>query len=172
MNRSIRSSTRGRVMAYLALAPLALFTALPGSASAAGFHFLPEGLPALHTQLRRHEVHALTFHPAPAPGHIHVSMNNHGHFTVIYAASEQPQLIALAQANGARYQVIVAKPKAATKAVHHKLRYIAGGILVLVIVAVLLVLLMGRRRALLQGTEGSSGEGADEPPSVSPPASG
>ncbi len=147
----------------IALLAVLLTLALAATASAAtAIHFQSEGLQALKAQLNHREVHALTFHPAPAPGHIHVSMNDGRHFTVVYSATEQPQLVVLARANGARYAVAVAKPKAATKPVHHTLRYIAGGILVLVIIVVAAVLLVDRRRKL-------SEEAAETPPTQSQP---
>jgi hypothetical protein len=141
-------STRALRAAALLGAALALALAVTASAGATAIHFVPEGLPALKAQLHHHEVHAVTFHPTPAPGHIHVSMNDARHFTVIYAESEQAQLVALAHANGARYTVAVAKPKAAKKAAHHTLRYIAGGIVIVVILVVAAVLLVDRRRKL------------------------
>jgi hypothetical protein len=140
----------------IALLSALLTLAFAASASAAtAIHFQPEGLPALKAQLHHHEVHALTFHPAPAPGHIHVSMNDKRHFTVVYSVSEQPQLVVLAHANGARYTVAVAKPKAAAKA-HHTLRYIAGGIVIVVILVVAAVLLVDRRRKLNEGASGTT----------------
>jgi len=156
MNRPMRVP---RIALLAALLTLAL-AASAGAATA--IHFQPEGLPALKTQLHHHEVHALTFHPTPAPGHIHVSMNDGRHFTVLYIATEQPQLVVLARANGARYAVAVAKPKAAAKPVHHTLRYVAGGILVLVIIVVAAVLLVDRRRKLSEGA-------AETPPTQSQP---
>ena len=129
-------------------AVLAVALASATSASAATvIHFQSESLPAFEAQLHKHEVHAVTFHPTPAPGHIHVSMNDGSHFTVVYAAGEQAHLVALATANGARYTVATVKPKAA-KSTHHTLRYIAGGIVIVVIVVVVTVLLVDRRRKL------------------------
>jgi hypothetical protein len=148
-NRSTRVLRIALLSALLTLA----FAASASAASAT--HFQPEGLPALKAQLHHHEVHALTFHPAPAPGHIHVSMNDGRHFTVIYLATEQPQLVVLAHASGARYAVAVAKPKAAAKA-HHTLRYIAGGIVIVVILVVAGVLLVDRRRKLNEGASGTA----------------
>src|SRR5580698_2656187 len=153
MNRSMTRVPR------IALLGALLTLALIATASAAtAIHFQPEGLPALKAQMHHHEVHALTFHPAPAPGHIHVSMNDGRHFTVTYLAAEQSQLVVLARASGARYTVAVAKPKAAAKA-HHTLRYIAGGIVVVVILVVAAVLLVDRRRKLNEG----GGQGTPAP---------
>lgn len=127
---------------------LAFALAAATSASAATvIHFQSESLPAFEAQLHKHEVHAVTFHPTPAPGHIHVSMNDGSHFTVVYGADEQAHLVALVTANGARYTVATVKPKAA-KSTHHTLRYIVGGIAIVVIVVVVTVLLVDRRRKL------------------------
>jgi hypothetical protein len=126
-----------------------LAIAVAASASAATvIHFERESLPALTVQLSHHEVHALTFHPTPEPGHVHVSMNNGHHYTVVYnGTGEQEHLIVLANANGARYAIAVSKAKPA-KATHHTLRYIAAGILIVVIIVVASVLLVDRRRKL------------------------
>jgi hypothetical protein len=133
----------------IALLSAVLTVALVAGASATTvIHFQSESLPALEAQLGKHEVHAVTFHPTPAPGHIHVSMNDGRHYTVLYTTSEQAQLVALARANGARYALATVKPKAAAKGVHHTLRYIAGGIVIVVIIVVAAVLLVDRRRKL------------------------
>ena len=116
-------------------------------------HFQRESVPALTAQLHHREVHVLSFHPTPAPGHVHVSMNDGRHFTATYAASEQAQLVTLARADGTRVTVAKVKPKAAT-AVHHTLRYVAGGILIVVILVVAAVLLLDRRRKLGEEYEG------------------
>jgi hypothetical protein len=140
-----------------------LCVAVTASALAAtAIHFQRESLPALEKQLHGHEVHALVFHPTPAPGHIHASLNSGAHMSIVYAASEQAHLVAVAQAEGAR--VTVAKSTATKKTVHHKLRYIAGGILVAVIVVVAVVLLVDRRRKLRETADGGGG-GAPAPSS-------
>jgi hypothetical protein len=138
-----------RIVLLSAVLAVALATATSASAATV-IHFQSESLPAFEAQLHKHEVHAVTFHPTPAPGHIHVSMNDGRHYTVVYAASEQAQLVTLAHANGARYTVATVKPKAA-KSTHHTLRYIAGGIVIVVIVVVVTVLLVDRRRKLNDG---------------------
>ncbi len=154
MNRPMRALRISLLGATLTLA-------LAASASAATvIHFQPESASALTVQLHHHEVHALTFHPTPAPGHVHVSLNDGRHMTVVYPTSEEAQFVALARADGTPVAVAVAKPKAAAKSVHHTLRYVAGGILVLVIVVVAAVLLVDRRRKL-------SEEAVDAPPTQS-----
>jgi hypothetical protein len=159
MNRSIRRPSAP--LALLCTALLALLVAAP--AIAAGVHFERESLASYEAQLRKGEVHALTFHPASggSAGHLHISLNNGEHMTVTYAASEQPKLVAQARAAGARVKVAVATAKKAAP-VKHKLRYIAGGILIVAIVVVLIVLLIGRRRAVAAegGPQEPSGESA------------
>jgi hypothetical protein len=140
--------------------------AMPVSALGASvIHFQPESLPALKVQLAHHEVHALTFHPASATGHIHVSLNGGRHMTVIYPVSEQAALLALARADATPAALASPKPKAATPA-HHKLRYIAAGILVLVVIVVAAVLLIDRRRR--QGAGAGDGVAESAPADASP----
>jgi hypothetical protein len=136
--------------------------------AASVIHFQPEGLPALKAQLGHHEVHALTFHPGTSTGHIHVSMNDGRHMTVPYATSEQAQLVALAGTDGTPVAIAVAKPKAKAP-VHHKLRYIAAGILVAVIVVIAAVLLVDRRRKLGEAGGGPAAESAPLPSSPGDP---
>jgi hypothetical protein len=160
VNGSTRN-TRGAIV----LLVVALMLAMTATASAATvIHFQPESTSALTVQLHHHEVHALTFHPTPAPGHVHVSMSDGRHFTVVYPASEEAKFVALARTDGTPVTVAVAKPKAAAKPAHHTLRYVAAGILVLVIIVVAAVLLVDRRRKLNE--EG----GGTPPPTQSQPS--
>ena len=152
-----------RVIRIALLSAVLAITVVAGASAATVIHFQPESLPALEAQLHKHEVHAVTFHPTPAPGHIHVSMNDGRHFTVVYAAGEQAQLIALGTADGARYAVATVKPKAA-KPVHHTLRYIAAGILIVVIIVVAGVLLVDRRRKLNEEDPGTTPAPRDSTP--------
>ncbi len=157
----MRSTRAVRIALLGAILSLALAVA-SGASAATVIHFQAESLPALKAQLGRHEVHALTFHPTPAPGHVHVSMNDGRHFTVVYSAGEQAQLIALGTADGARYALATVKAKPA--ATHHTLRYIAAGILIVVIVVVASVLLVDRRRKLNEEAGAGGGTSAGETP--------
>ena len=161
--------TSKKLSASAAAMCLALILSAPvTSLAASALHFERETLTVYEGQLRRHEVHAASFHPGTgtSSGHLHISLNDGRHMTVAYVASEQARLISQAQAGGTHVTVAVLKHKAA-KPAKHKLRYIAGGILVLVIVVVLIVLLIGRRRDLApeQGDERPS-----EPTSTAPGA--
>jgi hypothetical protein len=136
-----------------------IFASASASLAAAAVHFEKETLQAYEGQLRHHEIHAVTFHPGTPTGHLHISLNNGGHMTVAYVPSQQGKLVAQAQAANARVKIATSTAKK-TAAVHHKLRYIAGGILIAVIVVVLVVLLIGRRRAVAGEGPPPSGESA------------
>jgi hypothetical protein len=146
MNRSSRSPIAALAAVCIAL----LATALAVPAGAATVHFEKETLKAYEGQLHKGEVHAVTFHSGSPSGHLHISLDNGGHMTVEYPAAEQAKLVAAAEAANTRVKVATVKAKK-TAAVKHKLRYIAGGLLILVILVVLVVLLIGRRRALAEG---------------------
>jgi hypothetical protein len=158
----VLSAIRTPRIAFLA-AVLTMAIGASAGAATTVIHFQPESVAALKVQLGHHEVHALTIHPDPAPGHVHISLNNGQHFTVVYNAAEQTQLVALARADGTPVAVSVTKTKTAAKPAH-TLRYVAGGILVLVIVVVAAVLLVDRRRKL-------SEEGGEAPPPAQSPPS-
>jgi hypothetical protein len=135
---------------------------------ATAIHFEPETVAALEGQLHHAQVHAISVHQDAGTGHIHVSLNDGRHFTVAYASSEEAHLLAIAHADGTPVAIAKAKPKKATKAAHHKLRYIAAGILVIVIIVVAAVLLIDRRRKLGEGggdeeSDGAASEGAAAP---------
>jgi hypothetical protein len=156
MSNQIRRLT---LTAACAASFLLSFAAPPALAT----HFQPESYAELLAQLRHREVVALVLHPQGYKAH--ASLSNGGHVTVAYTPAQVPALRTAAGAGGASFAIATAraKPKAA---VHHKLRYIAGGVLIVVIVVVLVVLLLGRRRALEE--EGRSG--GDEAASAPPPA--
>ncbi len=138
------------------------------SASALGatvIHFEPETVAALEGQLHHAQVHAISVHPAAGTGHIHVSLNDGRHMTVAYATSEEAHLLAIARADGTPVVIAKAKAKKATKAAHHKLRYVAAGILVIVIIVVAAVLLIDRRRKLGETGEDEASEGPSVPSS-------
>jgi hypothetical protein len=125
-------------------------------------HFQRESYQQLLAQLRNREVHAVVLHPTGYKAH--VSLDDGGHMTVTYAPAQEPRLAELVRASGSSFAVATSTHKVAP--VHHKLRYIAGGLLIVVILVVLVVLLIGRRREL----EEDGPPHADEAPSAAPPA--
>ena len=109
MNRSMKRSAGFPAMACLAL----ILSVTAVSAGAAAIHFEKETLRAYEGQLHKGEVHAVTFHPGTGTGHMHVSLNNGGHMTVEYPASQQAKLVAAAQAANTPVKVATVKAKKA-----------------------------------------------------------
>jgi 4-amino-4-deoxy-L-arabinose transferase-like glycosyltransferase len=160
MNTSSRRIKRALTSVCAALA-VAIVVAPWALAAAPIFHFQRESMSAYRHQLAAGEIHAATFNKVPHS--LHLSLNNHQHMLVVYPPKQYKAVVAELEAKGV--PVAVKHVKAAAKPTHHKLRYIAGGVLVLVILIVLGVLLVGRRRALLEESEKQAGEGASEPSS-------
>lgn len=148
MTHPTRTSPLRALCAALALLVLAGTTAAPAPASTA-VHFQPESYAALLVQVHKGEVHAVVLHPSGPKAH--VVLADGAHFTVTYPVSESTKLGAEVRAHGGTFAISTVKHKSGT--VHHKLRYIAGGILIVVILVVLAVLLVGRRRAIAEDEE-------------------
>jgi ATP-dependent Zn protease len=81
---------------------------------------------------------------------LRVTLKDGTHVLARYPRKQEPQTVARLQAAGVAVSVLgnaaAEKEAKAPKPVHHKLRYIAGGILIAVIVIVGLVLLVNSRR--------------------------
>ncbi len=159
-----------RLVASLAVGVVALAPALP-VASAVGattvIHYKHESYEVFQRQLAAGQIRAVTFNKKPHS--VRVTLKDGSHVLAIYPSHNEPQIAAQLSAKGVT--VAVLKPKVKAKpAVHHTLRYIAGGILVIVILAILAVLLIGRRRNMTQTPEGGAGQ-AGEASSAPPQAS-
>ena len=147
VSRPIRSACRVAVLGMI----LALLMA--ASATAAVL-FVHESYGAFEKQLAAHQIHAATFNKKAHT--LHLSMNDGRHLLISYPSHNELQIAAALEAKGVPVTV-EKKAKKATPAVHHTLRYVAGGILVLVIIVVAAVLLVDRRRKLGE-------EGGETPP--------
>ena len=142
-------SPTARKLALLALGScLALGLLTPvASAAEAKVKYEHESQAAYEKQLAAGQVQAATFNKRVRT--IHVTLKDGRHMLVGYPPHQQPRFAAQLQAK--HVPVTVLKPAEAIKEaskipVHHKLRYIAGGILVAVIVIVAAVVLIDRRR--------------------------
>jgi hypothetical protein len=83
---------------------------------------------------------------------IRITLKSGEHVKARYQAHEEPKVVAALKAKGVPVRILTpaeAKAEASKSPVHHKLRYIAGGILIAVIVIVGAVLLWDRRRKRL-----------------------
>jgi hypothetical protein len=159
MSRPRRESLSiGRAVASCLLA-LCLLAA--GAAARAGaqevVHYQHESFPAFEGQLNAGQIETATFNKKAH--RLHMRLKDGRHVLVSYPSHEEPQLAARLEARGVI--VHVQKTKKATKPVHHKLRYIAGGILIVVIIVVAVVLLIDRRRKLGETGGGVRGGGAE-----------
>jgi ATP-dependent Zn protease len=139
MKRSIGRAAAALAACLLALAPLAIGAV---QAAAATIHYQHESYEEFQRQMAAGQIGAVTFNKKPHS--VHVTLKDGRHVLAIYPSHDEPQLAAQLSARGV--PVAVEKSKAKAKPVHHTLRYIAGGILVVVILAILAVLLIGRRR--------------------------
>jgi hypothetical protein len=142
------ASTRAlKKLAPLLLALVLACASVPAGALAEeAVHYTKEGMAEYEKQLSGGEVAAATFNKKIRS--LHLTLKDGRHMLVKYAAHEEPKLAAQLQAK--RVPVTVLKPaeadKEAKKPVHHKLRYIAGGVVIAIIVIVAIVLLVDRRR--------------------------
>jgi 4-amino-4-deoxy-L-arabinose transferase-like glycosyltransferase len=161
MNRTIRLAV-GSLACVLALAPLT-----QAVEAATVIHYQHESYQTFQGQLAHGEIHTATFNKKPHS--VHVLLNDGRHVLAIYPSHDEPQIAAALSAKGV--SVSVEKHKSKTAPVHHTLRYIAGGILVVVILAILAVLLIGRRRNLAEGSR-ETAPGAGGETSAAPPPTG
>ena len=145
MNRSLIDRPSGaceRVLVAACLIAVLLVLAVPAGAASV-VHFKQESYAAFQRQLGAAQIHAATFNKKAHT--LHVTLADGHHFKAGYPSHDEAQIATALRAKGASVQVKRAKQ---AKAVKHTLRYVAGGIMVIVILAILTVLLIGRRRAL------------------------
>jgi hypothetical protein len=149
MTSTIKVSLTRKLILSLACAACALGCA---TAVAAGAEvvvvYQKESLSAYEQQLAKGEIASATFNKKIRS--LHLTLKNGQHVLTIYPPHEQPKYEAALQAKNIPVTVLkpAAADKEAAKPVHHKLRYIAGGVLVLVVIVVGGVLFMDRRRKL------------------------
>jgi hypothetical protein len=144
MNRSIRRL-------WSALAALCLTVALlsvPASAGAAeAIHYTTESIGAFEQQMSSGQIQTAVFNRKVRS--IRLMLKSGEHVLVHYTKGHAPALEATLKAKHvavSRLSEALANKELKAKPVHHKLRYIAGGILIAVVVVVGAVLLINRRR--------------------------
>jgi hypothetical protein len=147
MIRPTSSSITARIAAaVLCLACTSLLAA--AVAGAAGIIvYQKESLPTYEQQLAGGQVQAVTINKRIRT--LRVTLNSGLHVLVKYPPHHEPTYAAALQAKGVPTTVL--KPAEAIKElvkkpVHHKIRYIAGGILLVVVVIVGVVLYVDRKR--------------------------
>jgi hypothetical protein len=142
MNK-LRRGFAGAVAFSLALALL-----LPAGAGAAvTVTYTKESLPAFEGQLSHGQVEAVTFNKKVRS--LRVNLRNGEHVLVRYPKHQVPAVEAKLKAAHVHFTVLTtaeANKELKEKPKHHKLRYIAGGALLVVIVIVGVVLVARRHR--------------------------
>jgi ATP-dependent Zn protease len=165
MRRSVRRGLGALTACFVALAPVLPVANALGAVTV--IHYKHESYQEFQRQLAAGQIRAVTFNKKPHS--VRVTLKDGSHVLAVYPSHDEPRLAA--QLTGRGVTVAVLKPKVKAKpAVHHTLRYIAGGILVIVILAILAVLLIGRRRNLAQPPSGGAGQAGTGDPSSAPPA--
>jgi ATP-dependent Zn protease len=156
---SLTSRAIGLAGLCIALAILVI-TVPAGAATRAK---ITESYAAFQGQIKGGKVRRVTFNKKAHTAHITLTSGKHE--LVSYPSHDEPQLAASLKAKGATVKVLKAK-KTKKAAVHHKLRYIAGGVIVVLIVIVAVVLGLNRRRPRADEPAGS---GAGAPAAAPPP---
>jgi endonuclease/exonuclease/phosphatase (EEP) superfamily protein YafD len=126
--------------------PLAVAGAAEGSIS-----YTHESLQEYEKQLAANRIGEVTVNKRLRS--LRVRLKSGSHVLAQYAPHQEPNVVAALKAK--RVPVVVLKPAEAIrevpkKAAHHKIRYIAGGILIAVVIVVGAVLLIDRRRKSLR----------------------
>ena len=162
--RRMIKSTRTSALALVAVLSILMAAFAASAWAAATVHFTPESLSAAQAQIAGGKVQAATFNKKAHT--LHITLTDGRHVLASYPSHNEPQLAAALKAKGVA--VTIEKTKTKKKAVHHKLRYIAGGVLVVVILIIALVLGLNRRRP----QEREPGAGAPAAGTVPPAAGG
>jgi hypothetical protein len=129
---------------------LPALVALPLSSASAEITYQHESLQEYEKQLAGGQIAAVTINKKTRS--VHVTLKDGRYVLAKYPAKTEPTVIRALQAKHVPVNVLskAAADKEAKKHVHHKLRYIAGGIVIAVIVIVAIVLVVDRRRKALR----------------------
>jgi hypothetical protein len=132
-----------RALSRAAWLAVALFCLLLPAAALAAEH---ESVQAYEKQLAAHEIEKARINKRVR--HLDLTLKNGQTFVYVYPAHTEPAVAKQITDRHIPLEVLspAAAQKEAKKPVHHKLRYIAGGILLAIIVIVLIVLVVDRRR--------------------------
>ena len=150
MNRTIKASLCAKIsllLAALACAAVLSPAFAAAEATTTTVHFVKESQQDYERQLAAHEIKEAVFNKRIRS--LHLILKNGEHFIFIYPPKHEQATNEELTKAGIKVTFLTpteAKKEASSKPVHHKLRYIAGGILVVVVVVVAGVLLIDRKR--------------------------
>jgi hypothetical protein len=137
------------VLAVLAalLASASLLLSASAADAAAGVTYQPESYQQYEQQLAGGQIQSVTINKRIRS--LRVTLKNGSYVLAKYKPKEEKQVAAALAAKHVSVTVLLpaeAAKEVVKKPVHHKLRYIAGGILIVVIVVVAAVLVIDRKR--------------------------
>jgi ATP-dependent Zn protease len=137
------------VLAAVALMAPAIASAEEVAAPTATIHYTKETQQAYEHQLDSGEIEAATFNKRIRS--LHIKTKNGEYFLYHYPAHDEPKLASQLEHKGIAITVLKkteAEKEAKSGTVHHKLRYIAGGVLIVIIIIVVGVLFWDRKRKM------------------------
>jgi hypothetical protein len=135
-----------------------VISALAASGALAVAVKITESYPALQAQVKADQVRDAVFNKKAHT--VHIVLKSLTRENVLYPSHQYLALTAQLKAQGAKILLTHAKVK--KKSTHHKLRYIAGGIVVVAVIGIAGLLYVRRRRYMAEG--GGPGVGAGTPP--------
>jgi hypothetical protein len=147
MNRPPRAPSFIKIAASVACLACAYLVLITNAGAATSAKSQPESAAAYEQQLAAGQVQSATFNRKVRS--LHLTLKDGRHMLLKYGPKEGGNLTTQLKAKGVPVTVLshsqAVKESGATP-VHHKLRYIAGGIVIAVIVVVGAVLVINRRR--------------------------
>jgi hypothetical protein len=138
-----------RALAILCLACACLAPAVAASAAEPAVHYTKESFQAYEKQLAGGQISAVTINKFLRS--LRITLKDGRYVLATYPKHEEANTAAQLTAKHVPVTVLVpaaAQKEAKSKPVHHKLRYIAGAIVIVVILIVGAVLMIDRRRKL------------------------
>ena len=143
----LRWSLRGLLVGALA-AVCALALAAPlAQAAEPAIAYTKESIGSYEKQLAAGEIKEVTINKRLRS--LRTTLKNGEHVLAKYAKKQESKYAAALEAKGVPVKTLTptqAKAQAKSKPVHHKLRYIAAGVLVVILIIVGVVLFVNRRR--------------------------
>jgi uncharacterized membrane protein len=129
------------------LACLALLLVVSAAGAASTPNYQPESLKTYEQQLASGQIQAVTVNKKLRS--LRITLKNGSYVLAKYGRKDEPKNVAALEAKHVPVTILTpaeAAKQVTKKAVHHKLRYIAGGIVIIVIVIVGAVLYINRKR--------------------------
>jgi hypothetical protein len=148
MIATTRASLTTKISAVLACVACATLLAAAAATGAEGtITYRHESLQEYEKQLAANQLKEVTVNKRVAS--LRVTLKDGSHVLARYGKHQEPAVVAALKARGVPVRTLKpaeALKEVAKKPVHHKLRYIAGGIVIVVVIVVGTVLYIDRKR--------------------------